>query len=678
MPRIPSGPPVLVAVAALFIAAACPSSAVAQDDPFGAAPMGAANPFGDAGLGGEGFGNVFGDTPNAATTTSAEDESTEADSPLVQQLMSQAGRGNLALARSIESLARIKRWRRADELLKRLKDRTIAAADAAEMASIIGADQYLSLRQEPAISDDARAELDKLAAALTTQSESPDRLRKAIARLNADSVDQRTAAARVVLRGGNPAIAELAAAAVAIDDADDRDQVLRVLVRMGDGGVAALRQLALYGADEVRGNAVGSLARIDRDGFIADLVTAMHADDATESERGIATRVLSVIAGSVPGRGDAIVILHEELRREMGIAQNTDQDDQTITVWNVGEDGKTVSSQPTSVILGAYRDAADAARRLSRLNARSTAIDQDMLAASLAYRVMIDPDWGDAEQVDAVLQQWAPIIDDMNWNSLLRSVAGTDVLTSPYDAVGYEDSVPRPTATNTAAMIGVLRLLSAKPERFDADMLIRSGGGEATTLTDLAMASDPRVRYEAALSVSSLADGSPYAGSSRVRQTLAEMVRLTDRPTAIIVETRDSLALYYEQLFAQLGWDAEVVRNVAGLRRRIDLGGDLRLILSKSQLADLSPIELVDTVHRAPRGGSIPIVFYDDDGLLLDETTLGTKRWSPPVLSIKPPATTAALDGVLRDVAGRQRLPSLTVLDRQRFRTLATSILSGS
>lgn len=651
-------------------------AADAQDDLFGGG-----NPFGDAaglgggGLGGGGIGDVFGGGAAANVPVENAADEDNAANPLVDQLIEQAGRGNLALAKSIHALARIKRWSQADQLLARIKGRTIPPAEAAQMASTIGADQFLNLRQQPAIGDDARAALDKLAAGWNAQSESPERLRKAIANLTAPSNDDRAAAARVVQRGGNVAIAELVAAAVVTDDADDRDQYLRSLVRFGGGGMKALRQLALYGSDDIRGNAIASLARIDRDGFVADLVTSLHADDATSAERAVAARGLSAVSPVPPSRVDAIELLHEELRREMGVAQNSDQNEQTVVTWNVGENKKTVTSQTTSAILAAYRDVADAARRLTRLGARSPAIDRDMLAASLAYRVMIDPDWGDDEQVDAVIAQWKPIIDDVDWNDLMQSVLGSDLLTSPFDAVAYEDTVPRPTQTNTAALIAVLRLIAAKPDRLDGQSLVRSGGGKPTTLVDLAMASDPRVRYEAALLATTLANGQPYAGSSRVRQTLAEMTRLTDRPTAIIVETRDGLVLHYEQVFAQLGWTAETVRNVAALRRRIDLGGDVRLVLSKTQLADLSPIELVDTVRRAPRGGSIPIVFYDDDGTVLDEATLGTKRWTAPILSIKPPATVAALDGLLDSIARRQRLPELSVLDRQRYRTVARSLL---
>jgi hypothetical protein len=582
----------------------------------------------------------------------------------------------LPLARSVNALARIGRWSRANDLLGRVKGRAIPAAEAAEMAAIIGADQMLNLRQQPAIGADARAALDKLAAAWVAQSESPQRLRQAIGKLNAPRTDDRAAAARVVLQGGNVAIAELVAAAVATDEVRDRDQMLRLLVRLGDGGMAALRQLALYGADNVRPAAIASLARIDRDGFVADLVTSLHAIDATQSERVTAARALSAIGLGLPSPMDATDLLHEELRREMGAAQNADQSDQTVVVWNIGDDRTTVTPQPTSAILAAYRGAADAARRLARLNARSPAIDRDTLAASLAYRVMIDPDWGDDEQIESVVQQWSPTIDDVNWNELMDSVAGNDLLTAPFDAVAYEDTVPRPVQTNTAALIAVMRLVGADPQRFGDDTLIRSGGGKATALVDLAMASDPRVRYEAALLAATIADGRPYPGSSRVRQTLAEMMRLKDRPTAIVVETRDALTLHYEALFAELGWDAVVVPDVATLRRQVDLGGDVRLILSKTQLSDFAPIELVDVVRRAPRGGSIPIVFYEDDGLLLDESTLGTKRWSAPVLSVKPPATPAALDGLLDAIGRRQRLPALSVLDRQRYRTLASSVLS--
>ncbi|TWU49385.1 HEAT repeat domain-containing protein [Rubripirellula reticaptiva] len=610
-------------------------------------------------------------TPNSGAQES--DTVNDAADLIGRQLLEQSGRGNAGFADSVASLARTGRWAGVDQLLVTLADKKLSAADAAAMAARIGSDVFFRIKQSDQVSDAAKANLDKIGEALSAQMASPDRIIKAIELLDRPSADQRLPAVRTILAGGNVAIAQLVAAAVADRSASSHEQILSVLNRFGTGGPDALRQLALYGSPIVRQRSIEALATIDATAFVSDFVTSLHAQDSSESERSAAALALTPIAPSMPSLRDSIELLSDDLDDKVELASSIDNDDQTRTIWMVNADRNGVTDQTTQAMLAAYRDAADAALRLRRLGVDSIDIDAATLAASLAYRVVIDPDWGDPKQIQQVRTLWAPAIRE---NTLMRAIEFTTSSNLAGSSAGTLTST-----TNTPALIGLIRLFADTTSSIDADAALRSHGSKPTRLVELAWSPVPRVRYEAAELVSTIANSSAYPGSSRVKQTLAEMARLSDQPKAIVVETRSAVSNRFEQLIAEMGWDSAVVGSVSALEREVSQGGDVRMILSKIQLSDLAPVEMVDVVRRSSRGGEIPILFYDDDGVAGDADGIGVSldqsRWTAPIMLVDPPVSTSGFDAMISQVESRRRLPAMSVLDRQRYRRSAKELMAS-
>ncbi|MGB7329201.1 MAG: hypothetical protein WBD31_30245 [Rubripirellula sp.] len=590
-----------------------------------------------------------------------------------RQLLEQSGRGNAGFADSVASLARTGRWAQVDQLLVALAGKELSAADSAAMAARIGSDVFFHIKQSDQVSDVAKANLDKIGEALSAQIASPDRIIKAIDLLDRPSADQRLPAARTILAGGNVAIAELVAAAVSDRSPSSHEQILSILNRFGAGGSDALRQLALYGSPIVRQRSIEALATIDANASLSDFVTALHAQDASESERSAAALALSRLAPSLPSLGDSIELLSDDLNDKIALASSIDNDDQTRTIWIANADRNGVTDQTTQAMLAVYRDAADAALRLRRLGVDSIDIDAATLSTSLAYRVVIDPDWGDPKQIEQVRALWAPAIRE---TTLMRAIE----LTTSSNLAGSSAGTLTST-TNTPALIGLIRLFADETSLVDANAALRSRGSKPTRLVELAWSPVPRVRYEAAELVSAIANGSAYPGSSRVKQTLAEMARLSDQPKAIVVETRPAVSNRFELLLAEMGWDTTVVRSVSALEREISHGGDLRMILSKIQLSDLAPVEMVDVVRRSPCGGEVPILFYDDDGVAGDADGIGVSldqsRWTAPIMLVDPPVSTSGFDAMINQVESRRRLPAMTVLDRQRYRQIGIEFIAS-
>jgi CheY-like chemotaxis protein len=447
-------------------------------------------------------------------------------------------------------------------------------------------------------------------------------------------------------------VSELVAAAVSEKPPAARDDILRVMLELGEGGIQALRQLALYGTPPVRLRALQSLSRIDRRANMVELVTALHAADSSEAEVETARTRLQPMGG-IPSRESSLQILTLDLADKQNRATLTDNDDQTVTLWSAGPARDRAVYQSTLRILAAYRDVADAGARLRRVGGLSAATQGAVLVADMAYRVMVDPDWGDPEQVEAFRKTYG--------------VSASGPALSAAIARSLEDG-------DHTATIGLMRLIDpASASVLNRSQLLVGNGASPTPLVRAASSPEPQVRYEAALLVSRLAQEKPFPGSSYVRGCLSEMSALSDRPTAILVETRADVIIPIELILGDLGFDVKVVGNVGQLQRVVARGGDLRLILSKTQLADLSPIEMTDRVRRTHRGRQLPIVFYGPE-----PPGLVTARWQAPTVLIGRPTSPTGLDDLREMVRRRRRLPPLSIIDRQTYRDAATQLLDPS
>ncbi|MDG2222028.1 MAG: hypothetical protein P8L85_11645 [Rubripirellula sp.] len=598
-------------------------SVQAQGDPFGGP-----DPFGTA-------------TPAA---NAAANEQPVDSSPLTRQLLEHSSRGAVQKAMAIASLARTGRWAEANQLLS-----GATALDTPTLATMfkeIGPALFFRMKQSDQLSDAAKSALDQMASAATASAESSARLREAIDGLDAASSDTRLASSRALIRGGTMAVAELAAAAVSPAPTAPREIILRALIEFDDFGVSALQQLALYGQPDTRTRALQALGWIDRKGNLPAFVSALHGKNASQSEKQTAMRQLERLSNNLPTLGASIQILEEDFLRRRAEANETDNDDRTTLVWNVAEDGQTVSAQPTTTMLAAYRDVADAGARLHRLKGLPAELDSAVLSSDLAYRLMVDPDWGDTEQIDEIRQTY-------------ETATAPPALSAALGESTKSDDHP--------ATIGLLRLIdTANATEQDRVTLLTSYGAKPTPLVMAANHSIPQVRYEAANIAAALAEQVPYAGSSMVRKTLAEMTSLGDQPTAILVETRPEVVIRVETILSKLGYATCVVHSVRQLQRIIDRGGDIRLILSKIELSDLPPVEMVDLVRRTARGRNLPILFYGPE-----DPALMWKRWNAPTVLTEMPSSAAGLYDVLDTVRRNRRLPALTVIDRQHYRDTA-------
>ncbi|MDV6031093.1 MAG: hypothetical protein F9B45_13510 [Phycisphaera sp. RhM] len=601
--------------------------------------------------------------PEASDPTEAPAKTDE----LVRQLESTAARGGIYRAEAIGSLARIGAWPEVDRWLAKI-DGVGDSIQLAQAADVIGNELLLRISLRSDLSDASRSAIKKMTAAAKANQQSPERLRAAIDQLAGDAIDANLGATRTLMAGGNAAIEAIVSAITGGVSAAHRAKLLGILEALGDGGAQALNQLALYGAPSVRASALDALRVLDPAAATDTLISSALASDATAEEAQVARR--SSVFPQGFEKPDAIAVLADRLNTLRSVAMRTPNDLSPAVLWSVNGDRTGVQPNRSTEIFRRYRDAYDAAQRLRRLGSLPPAVGRSVLAADLAYRVMVDVNWGDPDQVQQVRQLYRDQVDPP---SLLVALA----------ELRSRNDIP--------ASVGIMRLLSDAIASGNAgsDLLFSRDGG-FSELVEAVRDPQPRIRYEAAdglwQAVSGSGRGFAFPGASYVRKTLAEMASLDSRPLVILLETRPVIALRQESILNQMGYAVERVTSAIDVERAIERGGDLRMVVSKIRIADAAPAELVDRVRRQPKGKRIPIVFYSDaetseKSLRRTELETTSNRWisddTPAVFLVPLPGSPAALTDVLFEVESKRRLPPLSIGERARFRMSGAAALQG-
>jgi hypothetical protein len=479
-----------------------------------------------------------------------------------------------------------------------------------------------------------------------------------------------------------------------------------------EAGIAGLRRVALYGTDSTRSKAFDALAMLGTDEVQVDLLTrrleaATDAEDAT--------------------RAPALQIMRLALQDAMNNAVASQHDFGNVSVWaiNAKRDGVVPTQAATWVV--AFRDAADAASRLSRVGDTEPSSVVQQLTAQLAYRVANDPDWGDAK----------------NREEFFRTFFGKASAEEVLMAWALPVLAHCVETDNDPAAVGVLRLIDGDLSRGLAEALLRRGA-KVSELVETVDHSNATVRYEAAATIARLIAVDPqltFAGMSRVQDRWYQMATLGDKGVAIVLENRPEIISSWQRIMTGAGFQPKAVSSVASLERLLSLGDDVRLIVSKEQPRDASAIEMIDVVRRMRVGRDVPLLIYSPAPMIetpevveeeidqrtesqkefdanlpdqfgvrggidsleieieaslihgtvhrdwtkrreLDLQLIGQTRWADESLragvirSMPRPRSAAGLYEILLDSRRRAHLPTLTPSDRVRYRLLALDAIA--
>ena len=578
--------------------------------------------------------------------------------PFLDDLRRRARGNEQQMAEAIRDALRLKLDADADRFLESLPARQWNDEQLAAMHDIISGASLLRVGTGAAFGEVAKQQAAEIVAAKRRVAQSPQRIDAALQSIASGNADQERQAARTLYAAGIAAVGPLAQAATKETVPRHRDLLLSVLATQGDLGVDALSQLAMYGAPELRQGALEALDRMRSAAAVPHWVVATHDQAGSDSLRQAAVNALARQGIAIPGLAEAERYLLDRLHRQRDVvAQLADPDGSAVT-WMVDEPTGKLQPQPTTRHGAASRAMVDTTRLLQRLGTTLSAeARREALAVELAYLQQVDP-IGVASAREGLSRAW-----------------GTDVMDTAALSSIIEDGLAR---DDLAAVVAALNLVGPETSSGTGELL-NPGAGESSPLAQALMHAVPQVRYEAALAIGRLGPSSPYVGSSNLMRRWHEMANLSRQPIVLLLETREEVEIQIERFIAALGYRIEVVASAAEAVRRLDEGGDIRFIITTSELPDRTVLEFVDLIHRHPFGERIPIFIHGQDSaskyLAIEEI-----RGSAPVTAFEVPVTAVGwgniLDGIIDQPQGVLRgLQPLTAAQRFDFRRQAIAAL---
>lgn len=592
-------------------------------------------------------GNAFAQAP--VTQPAAEDPLND---PYIRELVRRSRGSNELLAGSISDALRLRLDNFASDFLTSLASRNLNATELAKLTRQISPERLLRVVVEEPFTPAAKTQATKMLDALRTFEQSAERISPAIQKLSDPSPDERLAALRIVLAGGDHSIALLSVAAAMESEPAKRDEMLRVLMRLGAGGPAAVRQLAIYGNDSIRAGALSALIRLGADLAAPVIVAAIHDPNATAEERSIAEEWLTRRYPSLPSRHEAEVFLMDRLGRQREAIALVDDHEALVTLWTVGEDRASVVFTNVNAIDAAWREVIDYARLLRRVDSLSPEAVRAGVATELAYRYQLDPLMVGESSADVV------------------AIWGEDTTTAESLNALIEDALRR---NDLVVAMSAMALLDESMAT-QAEVLMTTHSEVLTPLVAAASHPQPRLRFHAAAAIGRLGFDQPYAGSSYVLERWIEMVGLSREPIILMLETRLEVEAQIERLLTSMGYRIEVVSSVRDAVLAVDRGGDLRYLISTTVLPDRSAIELVDAVRRRPLGGDLPILLHGPIDLGVD-AAITDLRWAAPLTHVELPATAAGWSLIFEPIERVRPLPPLSAVERLDFRVAGADAL---
>lgn len=573
---------------------------------------------------------------------------------ITRSIVGRSGRGDQALGESIAALIRLDQADQANALIQRIEVEKSSPQQLATIHRSIGPSAQIQLLGSPSIDARSREILRKLADADRSDLTDPVALRKAaetILATDPSAPANRDAAARRLGGGGLAAVKaiveQLMRSSPSANDTEALQIALQVDQRVGD----ALVPWIMYGNENQVARATGLLGRLTRD------------------KNQLARMIGESIAGQRGMVGNRRSAFLDALDIQRGDHLAAAQDGQVDHVWlfdPAANDGASLTPMLTTAIEAMYRRDADLSAGMRRIFPPESPGFIKAVAMDLSYRVLIDPDWPDASQIKEI-------------RSSIEQLGDESFVLQVYRAAKQIDDDP--------AVLACVRIATSSM----ADEVDVAHPTAQRLLVDALQSDIEQARFESAIALAKLIRrGETFANQSVAMAVLSEASRLEPLPTIVLVETRPEIIGSLENRIGKTSYQVEVVGSVDGLIRRLAIGGDIRMVLSKRQLVDMTPIEMVDRVHRIPNYSDLPIAFFRDPEIIdevgiyigtpsepLSPDTLRSRfgKFEGTVRDIAYPRTPQTIDRLIDAASVSGRLPALNELDRRLYSQSAAELI---
>jgi hypothetical protein len=617
------------------ISAIVANSAIhAQEDPFGAAPKGAA-----AGAKGEADPFAGGAAPAAQKNGQAAAATAQVD-PLpieLQRLRDSRPKQPIDLLRSAQAALQ---FGRPDES-KRYLEELLASQPADEQLAPLVAkhgDLLFQLRRREGVQPAGAQTADLIFGAARRLSQNAERIEALVARLSDPDVGARQAALGELSLAGRHAVNPLLRGLADLSRAAEHAQMRGALVRL-----AGDTELPLIGAlqtpqELLKLQVVAVLGRMRAPRAVVPLLRPAVDPNGSAELRGLASAVVQQVSGGPLDLPAAVRQLTQEYRRLMAgeLPYRVDADD-NVELWSWDEESQGVVATRLPKGDAAALLAARAASELLALQPGDAAIQRKFLLASLQHSQTLSG-------LDRPLSAEAGA--EVDASSAMARAAGPEVMNQVLADALAQGKV--------AAAIAAAELLGHS----GAGQVLRTDAGGVSPLGEAMRHPDRRVRLAAALAAVKLAPGASFAGASRVSETLGWLIGTSGSSSVLVGHPRGEDAQTLVALMNELGLQGEAAYVGRVVAERAFANPDFDFVLITDAIDGPPVMELVQWLRWDYRTAQRPVgVMARGENLQGLRDALQDDPYTtvfPRVYSVEVAAQEIAK---LRQVAGRNFVP---------------------
>jgi CheY-like chemotaxis protein len=467
-----------------------------------------------------------------------------------------------------------------DQLLTAKPD----AAALADLARHFGSATFMQIAGDKSLSPQGQRVAEQVLAAAASERHSPARLAAYVKQLSDRSPDKQLEAV-AALRDAGPRAVPILLATIA-DPAQGAARALgrQAIVGMGTGATPPL--IAAVGAQDpaTQAEAIGLLGELGPQPFVvSDLLLPYLSEKSSPEVRRSARTALERLVGALPTRTDGVVLLERETRAYLGHERRLRGDESPlVAVWQWDPATKTV-------VMAEYppdRASAFIAARLAR----------DLLELS--------PNVAEHRRLYLISLLEAAVYR-AGLDNLLPTGTGTEYDTAARCGVdAINDALAEALATgHTVAAKGAAQILGD----IGNARLLTSDGPQPAPLVRALRSHDRRLRVAAAAAIMKFKPSAPFAGSSWLTDTLADMAASTGRRSVAIGFPAIASLQQLAGMTNALGFDSQTGTNGRDLFAAAAQSPDTELVLVSARLNHSTAVEVVQQLREDPRTADVPI-----------------------------------------------------------------------
>ncbi len=513
----------------------------------------------------------------------AEAEAFHPPNPAVDTIVESNPKTPRDLLQAAVSLAALDRPDLAKRYINQLLASEASGPALADLARHFGSATLMQLAGDKSLNPQSKQLADKVLAAAAVERHEPARLAAYIKQLSDPSPDKQLEAVTAMRDAGPRAVPLLLASIADPAQAGTHALAREAVIGMGVGATPPL--IAAVGATDpaVQAAAIGLLADLGPQPFVVnDLLVPYLSERSNPEVRRAAKIALQRLVGVLPNRMDAIALLEREVRAYLRRERPLRGDESPlVAVWQWDPAAKTVVMAEYPPDRASAFIAARLAGELLELSpniAEHRRLFLISMLESAVYRVGLD-------------------------NPLPRG-AGTEYdLAAQFGVESINDALAEALATgNTTAAKGAAQILGDL-----GDSRFLTNDGQPAPLVRALRSHDRRLRVAAAAAIMKFKPSAPFAGSSWLTDTLAEMAASTGRRGAAIGFPTLAPLQQLAGMTNALGLQTQTGTTGRDLFAAATQSPDVELILVSARLNHSTAVEVVQQLREDPRTADVPI-----------------------------------------------------------------------